>query len=194
MYRAPVPKLWSETVDEHRHAVQQAILDRTGELVAEHGLPAVTMSRIAEEAGIGRATLYKYFPDVEAVLVAWHGQRVAHHLQHLEALRGGDGTALERLAVVLGACADIAARRRSTGGELASLLHRGEDVRRGEERLVGVVADLVTEAAQAGDLRADVAPDELARYCLSAASAAAALDSQPAVERLVRVILDGLRG
>jgi AcrR family transcriptional regulator len=28
------------------------------------------MSRIAAEAGIGRVTLYKYFPDVEAVLAA----------------------------------------------------------------------------------------------------------------------------
>lgn len=32
----------------------------------------MTMSRIAEEIGIGRATLYKYFPDVEAILLAWH--------------------------------------------------------------------------------------------------------------------------
>ena len=38
-------------------------------MVAAHGLASVTMSRIAEETGIGRATLYKYFSDVEAILV-----------------------------------------------------------------------------------------------------------------------------
>jgi AcrR family transcriptional regulator len=47
---------------------RKAILDTTAALVAEGGLLSVTMSRIAEEAGIGRATLYKYFPDVEAIL------------------------------------------------------------------------------------------------------------------------------
>jgi AcrR family transcriptional regulator len=189
-----VPRLWTDTVDEHRSAVRAAILECTGELVAAHGLPAVTMSRIAEETGIGRATLYKYFPDVEAVLVAWHGEHVGHHLEHLATVRDGDGTALERLAVVLGACADIAGRRLSPGGQLASLLHRGDDVRQAEERLVALVGDLVAEAAREGELRDDVAPDELARYCLAAVSAAGSLNAPAAVERLLGVVLDGLRG
>ena len=52
--------------------MREAILDATGELVLSRGLLAVTMSDIAEATGIGRATLYKYFPDVEAILNAWH--------------------------------------------------------------------------------------------------------------------------
>jgi AcrR family transcriptional regulator len=72
-----MPKLWSETIAAHRHTVRETILDATWALVAEHGLLAVTMSQIAEEAGIGRATLYKYFPDVEAILLAWHERHVA---------------------------------------------------------------------------------------------------------------------
>jgi AcrR family transcriptional regulator len=52
--------------------VREAILDATGELVLSRGLLAVTMSDIAEATGIGRATLYKYFPGVEAILNAWH--------------------------------------------------------------------------------------------------------------------------
>jgi AcrR family transcriptional regulator len=53
-----VPKLWTDTVDEHRRAVRDATLDATARLVAEHGLASVTMSKIATETGIGRATLY----------------------------------------------------------------------------------------------------------------------------------------
>ncbi|WP_376776163.1 TetR/AcrR family transcriptional regulator [Nonomuraea jabiensis] len=34
------------------------------------------MTRIAEKVGIGRATLYKYFPDVEAILTAYHERNV----------------------------------------------------------------------------------------------------------------------
>src|SRR5213080_2717479 len=89
-YTVPVPKLWTETVAEHRRAVRQAILDTTAALVTEHWLASVTMSQIAEQAGIGRATLYKYFPDVDAILAAWHERHVAGHLHRLTELARGD--------------------------------------------------------------------------------------------------------
>lgn len=44
---------------------------------------AVSMSRIADETGIGRATLYKYFPDVETIMTTWHKRQVTQHLQQL---------------------------------------------------------------------------------------------------------------
>jgi hypothetical protein len=42
-------------------------------------------------------------------------------------------------------------------------------------------------------LRNDVAPDELASYCLHALAAASSLPSKTAVRRLVTVTLAGLR-
>ena len=47
---------WNETIEAHRREVRGAILDATAALVNKHGLLSVTMSRIAQEAGIGRAT------------------------------------------------------------------------------------------------------------------------------------------
>ena len=87
-----MPKLWNDTIEEHRREVRDAILDTTAALVAEHGLRSVTMSQIAEQTGIGRATLYKYFPGVEAVLLVWHERQIAGHLEQLieVANRGGD--------------------------------------------------------------------------------------------------------
>ncbi len=41
------------------------------------------MSQIAEQTGIGRVTLYRYFPDVEAILKAWHDKQIAEHLAML---------------------------------------------------------------------------------------------------------------
>src|SRR5690242_19411028 len=78
-----LPKLWTDTIETHRREVRDAILDPTTALAFEHGVAAVTMSRIAEETGVGRATLYKYFPDVEAILTAWHERQVASHLEQL---------------------------------------------------------------------------------------------------------------
>jgi AcrR family transcriptional regulator len=155
------------------------------------GLASVTMSRIAEETGIGRATLYRYFSDIEAILVAWHARQVTGHLAHLADVRDRAGDAVERLEAVLEAYAFIAHEQHGT--ELAALLHRGEHVARAQQQLSGFIRDLVAQGAGTGDLRDDVPPDELASYCLHALTAASSLPSKAAVRRLVTVTLAGLR-
>ena len=186
-----MPRLWNETIEAHRRAVRDATLDTTAALVAEHGLSSVTMSQIAAETGIGRATLYKYFPDVEAILVAWHERQVAEHLQQLAAVRDQTGHAGERLRAVLEAYALIVHQHH--GSELAALLHRGPHVAQAEQQLRDFVRDLLSEGAASGDVRDDVAPEELARYCLYAVAAARSLPSKAAVRRLVTVILAGVQ-
>ncbi len=193
MYTRVMPKLWNETIEAHRRAVRDAILETTWTLVAEHGLLSVTMSRIAEETGIGRATLYKYFPDVEAILLAWHERHVIGHLEHLAELRDQAGDAGERIEVVLEAYALISHHREHHGTELAALVHRDEHVVRAQQQLIDMIRDLLIEAAETGEVRDDVAPDELARYCLHALAAAGSMPSEAAVLRLATVTLAGLR-
>jgi AcrR family transcriptional regulator len=186
-----VPKLWSDTIEAHRHAVRDATLDATAALVAEHGLASVTMSAIAKETGIGRATLYKYFPDVEAILVAWHQRQITEHLERLAAVRDHAGGPAERLEAVLTAYALIIHEHH--GSELAALLHQGDHVAQARQQLKDFIRDLLAEVATHGDLRRDVASDELATYCLHALTAAPSLASEAAVRRLVAVTLAGLR-
>jgi AcrR family transcriptional regulator len=188
-----VPKLWNETIEEHRRAVREAVIEVTAALVAEHGLRAVTMSRIAEGTGIGRATLYKYFPDVESIMTAWHERQIADHLQQLAALRDRPGGAGERLTAVLDAYAFIQRRRLGHDAEIGAVLHRGDHVAHAEKHLRTFVSDLLAEGVAAGEVRDDVDPDELAGYCLHALAAAGGLTSEAAVRRLVRVTVDGLR-
>jgi AcrR family transcriptional regulator len=194
-----VPKLWNETIEAHRREVRAATLDTTAALVAEHGLRSVTMSQIAEETGIGRATLYKYFSGVEAILFAWHERQITGHLEHLAEVREQAGDASERLEAVLEAYALIShdiphhSIHQLHDAELAAHLHRGEHVARAQQKLRDMIRDLLTEAAETGDLRDDVAPDELASYCLHALAAASSLPSKAAVRRLVTVTLAGLR-
>jgi len=189
-----VPRLWNDTIEAHRRAVRDATLDTTAALVAEHGLASVTMSQIAEETGIGRATLYKYFPDVEAILTAWHDRQISGHLEELAEVRDQAGDPDERLAAVLEAYALIHYELRvAHGTEIAAVLHRREYVVRAQQHLTDFVRDLLSEAAQTGDVRDDVSPDELATYCLHSLTAANALTSKAAVRRLVAVTLAGLR-
>jgi AcrR family transcriptional regulator len=189
-----VPRLWNDTLEAHRREVREAILDTTAALVAEHGLRSVTMSQIAEETGIGRATLYKYFPDVEGILLAWHERQVTGHLDHLAEVRDQAGDPAARLAAVLEAYALILhASHGRQDRDLAAFLHRDEQVAHAEQQLRRMIRDLLTEGGARGDLRDDVASDELAAYCLHALTAASRLPSKAAVQRLVSVTLAGLR-
>lgn len=189
-----MPKLWNDTIEAHRRTVRDAIIDTTATLASEHGLRAVTMSRIAEETGIGRATLYKYFPDVEAILLTWHARQITAHLEHLAEIRASAGDAGQRLEAVLEGYALIAHQARGHhDSELVAFLHRDEQLVRAQQQLAGMVRALLTDAAATRDVRSDIAPRELTTYCLHALTAASSLPSRAAVRRLVAVILAGLR-
>jgi AcrR family transcriptional regulator len=187
-----VPKLWHQTIDAHRAAVHDAIMDTTAALVAERGLLSVTMSQIAEVTGIGRATLYKYFSDVEAILFAWHDRQITTHLAYLAEVRDRTSDPGKRLEAVLEAYALLSHESRGHHDtEFAAFMHRGERVARAQQQLHGMIRDLLTEGAKTGHLRDDVAADELASYCLHALTAASSMPSKAAVRRLVTVILGG---
>jgi hypothetical protein len=70
--------------------------------------------------------------------------------------------------------------------ELRRELHLSRD-------LSDLIRGLLSEGAEAGDVRDDVAPAELASFCLFALAAASSLPSEAAVSRLVGVTLAGLR-
>ena len=186
-----MPKLWDETMDAHRRAVQDAVLEATAALVTEHGPANVTMSQIAKEAGIGRATLYKYFSDVQSILIAWHERHVAAQLDRLARDRDRAAGPAERLEAVVRGYARIAHKRRQDG-EVAAVVHGDPHAVRAWQQVHDLVREVVADAAAVGAARDDVPPGELADYCLHALTAAGGLPSEAAVHRLVAVTLNGL--
>ncbi|MCZ9880193.1 TetR/AcrR family transcriptional regulator [Arthrobacter sp. B2a2-09] len=182
-----MPKLWNETIEEHRGAVQEAILDTAATLVAKHGMLSVTMSQIAQEAGIGRATLYKYFPNVESILRAQHDRQLAGHLEHLAAVTHSGGDAGHQLEAVLHIHAAMTYEHH--GSPMAAIMHH-EGARQTQ---LEFVSGVIRRAAETGAIRDDVAPGELASFCLHALAAAAESPSKAAVGRLVQLTLDSLR-
>lgn len=190
-YTGGVPKIWTDTIDSHRTALRGAALDVVDGLVAAHGLRSVTMSQIAAETGIGRATIYKHFPDLEAILVAWHERQISRHFQQLAGIANRSDSARGRLEAVLEAYALITYKQRHDS-DLHTLLHRGDYVARAHGRLRDFIRDLLAEGVKSQDFRDDVAPDELANYCLNALKAARTLPSKAAVHRLVKLTLSGL--
>ncbi|GAA3390403.1 TetR/AcrR family transcriptional regulator [Cryptosporangium minutisporangium] len=192
-----MPKLWDATIDEHRRTVEAAILDAAAAVIAEQGLATVTMSSIAQRAGIGRATLYKYFGDVDAIVTAWHERQVAEHLRQLEQAAATVGDPDERLQVVLRAYAELSGGPHDHGGPPAPgmlvALHGGAHVREALQRLRALIAEVIAAASATGAVRDDFPTAEMADYCLHALAAARVQHSSAARDRLVTLILDGLR-
>ena len=169
-------------------------MDTAAALVSEHGLRSVTMSQIAEETGIGRATLYKYFADVETILHEWHERQIDAHLTQLAEARDRPGDARSRLESVLESYALISHEsRQHHDTELAAVMHREGHVAGAEQQLRGMIRELVADAQKSKDVRGDVSPDELVSFCLHALTAASSLPSRAAVRRLVSLTVSGLR-
>jgi AcrR family transcriptional regulator len=69
-------------------------------LIAEHGLGGVTMSAIAEEAGVTRQTLYNHFPHLDAIVTTvleQHAESVTDELQRLLDTASGAIAKVEQL-------------------------------------------------------------------------------------------------
>lgn len=192
LYDAGMPKLWNDTIETHRETVRGAVLDAAALMIASQGAAGVTMSAIAQKAGIGRATLYKYFPDVESILSAWHERQVQAHLAELVRVRDRTVGVREQLEAVLHAYAFLSGSGHGHGSEQMARLHQGGHIGHARKSLLLFLAGLIREGAGAGAFRTDVAPEELAAFCLGALEASVGLTSSDAVHRLVGVTLDAL--
>lgn len=132
------------------------ILDAAAAVLGERG-DAASMEEVAEAAGVGRATLYRYFPSRDALL------------QALEA------AALEEVCVKIAQAEldtvpvreGIARLNRGfldAGDKYIALLHAGRkstDPHVIEQRIAAPVRALIHRGVQDGTLRADIPPDLL---------------------------------
>jgi AcrR family transcriptional regulator len=179
------------TIEHHKSEVRAVILAAAAELVAERGVTDITPTRIAKRAGIGRAALYRYFPDVETILATWYAQKRRKARSRLSEIIDGEGPEMHGLRAALHACAlaefedplrDMAVCLR--GSRVAALAER--ELRHG-------FATLLEVAVNARYVRDDVDEKELARFCVQAVGAAANASSTAEVTRIVELILDAIR-
>lgn len=194
LYDPSVPKLWSETIGAHRSDVRQAVIDAAADLVARHGLRGVTMSAVAERAGIGRATVYKYFPDAESILSAWHERLLTAHVHELRGAVQQTPDPDERLRAVLQRYAVIAldsSRKHDPG--LRQGLHGEHHTEAAGAELHRLMQDVLTEAVSRGTVRSDIPVEEVASFCINALDRGWTSSSTPALDRLIRMTLDGIR-
>jgi AcrR family transcriptional regulator len=74
----------------------RAILDATGELVADQGLAATSIDQIAARAGVGKQTIYRWWPNKAALVLTYAKERGRPVSTPDTGSLGGDLSALAR--------------------------------------------------------------------------------------------------
>lgn len=139
-----------------RPGVRRGILDAAASVIAVRG-PATSMAQIATAAGIGRATLYRYYPTREALVAGLMRDALDEVVTSVEAAE------LETVDVREGV-ARLGRAFLGTATRYAAIVQFGvgnDDKPAGlEERLTRPVRDLLRRGVESGELRSDV-PAEL---------------------------------
>jgi AcrR family transcriptional regulator len=93
-------------------AKERQILDAAAKVFARYGFRKTTVGDIVREAGVARATVYKYFPTKEEIFIAVLHKEFAEILACVRSAVEGGGTVRERLRRGLLAHMDEVRRKR----------------------------------------------------------------------------------
>ncbi|MFI0479522.1 TetR/AcrR family transcriptional regulator [Actinomadura sp. 9N215] len=90
----------TRTLSKDQRERRERLIDSARELALEGGYPAVTMHDVADRAGVGRATVYRYFATKDHLLTEVAATWAHRVTDDIEVLAVGD-TALDRLTALL---------------------------------------------------------------------------------------------
>ena len=189
-YNVLVPKIWERTVDEHRDAVREAIAKATASVLHRRGLAGFTMSAIAEEAGISRATLYRYAKDTDAAIALWQKYGIELHLEQLTKI-ASEAPPEVRLQIVLEQYALNRQRRHGPPG--IDHAHPPTTIDPARSQVTVILTELIEAERYAGRLPTGASDAELAVFAMSALEAAVIADSPAAARRVATLVLAALR-
>jgi AcrR family transcriptional regulator len=197
----PVPRIWDESVASHKARLRATIVEAAVALAAERGRGGVSMSAVAERAGIGRATLYNYFADVDHILGAYVVDAFERFNAELDAMLAELDDPLEQLRTTVVATVTYLGSPEHARGVRVGNDHFGPQVQAVvDEALDGYrrrLNDVVAAGVAAGALRADVGPVFLGHaleHLLAAANQSLVAGEQPpeaAAETVLTVFLHG---
>jgi AcrR family transcriptional regulator len=78
-----MPKVTGGSIDAHRRLTRQRIFTAFSTLLYERGYDAITLAEVAASAGMSRTTMYNYFADKDALVVAFADEETANYVAHL---------------------------------------------------------------------------------------------------------------
>jgi len=112
-----------KTTKSKQQQTQRLILQAAVDLMTEHGFDGVSMKQISRAAGIGDATIYKYFPTKEKLVLGYFEQSVNDAIAATLATKDFDSYMLqERLQRLVDALLEILLTDREFAGKSPTLM------------------------------------------------------------------------
>lgn len=149
----------------------ERILDALQELLENHKLQSISVSEIAETAGIGKGSIYYYFPSKDAILEALVERSYEKPLQTAKALAGRtEISPFIRMAMIFEACRNSSSEfiksenNKNSGTQEKSFLHQ-KYINHIITELKPVLAEIIRQGIKAGQICFSD-PDALAEIVL----------------------------
>lgn len=171
---------------------RERLLDAARDVFSAGG-PDASLEAVARTAGVGIGTLYRHFPTREALFQAVY-RREIDQLVELAAALAAEAPPLEALRRWLHANIGMVATKKGMLAALAPAADSSTELYADSfARLTRSVSGLMARAVEAGEIRDDIAPEDVMRALIGMCYTREQPDWQTAVVRLIDVFVDGLR-
>ena len=156
------------------------------------GGPDASLEAVARRAGVGIGTLYRHFPTREALFEAVYRREVEQLADLAEQLKT-EARPAEALRRWLRSNVEFVATKKGMSAALALAAHSSSELAAYSfDRLTKAVGALLDRAIAAGEIRADIGPEDLLRALVGICYMYDQPGWQASVLRLVEVFVDGL--
>ena len=187
-----------EHTDHSRKPRADAVRNRervleAAKVVFSAGGPEASLEAVARRAGVGIGTLYRHFPTREALFEAVYRHEVQQLTDLAEQLKQEDDP-VDALRQWLRSIVRFVATKKGMSAALALTFQSTSELAAFSiERLTKAIGSLLDRAVAAGEMRADVGPEDLLRALIGMCYMHDQPGWQKSVLRLLDVFIDGLR-
>ena len=184
---APVRKLRADAIRNRERVLEAA------KAVFSAGGPEASLEAVARKAGVGIGTLYRHFPTREALFEAVYRREVQHLSELAEALKS-EADPVDALRRWLRSNVEFVATKKGMSAALALAVQSSSELTAFSfDRLSKAVGALLDRAVAAGEIRADISPEDVLRALVGMCYLHDQPGWQNSVVRLLDVFVDGLR-
>jgi AcrR family transcriptional regulator len=152
-----------------------------------------SMREIARQAGVGVGTLYRHFPTRESLVDAVYQDQVERLTTGARTLLAAHPPA-RALRLWMDLFADWLATKHGMTDTLLAMIDTGEiSLAHSRRELLTAITAILDAGATAGDIRTDITAEDVAAALLGLLAVAGKRDHRAQAERLLDLLMDGLR-